>query len=97
MNIFGFFAVVIACVAICIITMIVCKHGITIHHTHKDLTEQPAPVEKPAIGFTPDKKEDKTDINKNVEVTSMDAVIKAANELMGIETVEKENNNDRKE
>ena len=97
MNIFGFFAVIIACVAVCIITMIVCKHGITIHHTNKDLTEQPAPVEKPVMGFAPEKKDDKSDVNKEVAVASMDAVIAAANELMGIETVNREVNNDRQE
>lgn len=97
MNIFGFFAVIIACIAICIIVMIVCKHGITIHHTHKDLTEQPAPVEKPVMGFAPEKKDEKSNVNEEVAVASMDAVIAAANELMGIETMSKEVNNGRQE
>lgn len=90
MNVFGFLAVVVACVAICIITMIVCKYGITVHHTHKDLTEQPTPVERPVMGFAPEKKEDKPESDKEVEVTSMDAVIKSVNELMGIETTTRE-------
>lgn len=97
MNVFGFLAVIIICATICIITMVLCRHGITVHRTYKDITEQLAPVEKPVMGFTPEKKETAQDINKEVAVTSMDAVIAAANELMGIETVSKEVNNDRQE
>lgn len=84
MNILGFLAVIIICGALVAITILLCKYGIVIHRTHEDLTKPPEPVEKPAIGFTPasDKKE------KDIAPVSMDAVIKAANELMGISTEE---------
>ena len=96
MNVFGFFAVIIACITICIIVMIVCRCGITVHHTNKDLTVKPRSVDRPVPRSLTEPKEEKQE-PKEVEVTSMDAVIKAANALMGIETIEKEINNGRKE
>lgn len=94
MTLYGFLATIIICGATVGIVTMLCKWGIIIHHTHKDITEKPAPIEISQMNFTSEKSE-KPAPDKAVEVTSMDAVIKAANELMGIETITKENDNDR--
>lgn len=98
MNIFGLIAVIVACITACIITMIVCKLGITMTRQYRDLTN-PAPEEHPAMGFVNDNKSN-TELEKKlnedqVAKASMDAVIRAANELMGIE-IEEDKKNERK-
>lgn len=82
MNIFGFLAVLIASAACVGSVYLICKFGITIHHVNTTvLPPKAAPV---ADAVTTKKKdEDPSEL-------SMDAVIKAANELMGIETAIKE-------
>lgn len=90
MNVFGFLAVLVASAALVGITALVCGLGVTIHRTYKDVTEQPK-QEKNPIGFTqPEEKEKPEPTEKEIEVKSMDAVIKSVNELMGIETETKE-------
>lgn len=92
MNVFGFFAVIIACITLCIITMIVCKKGLTITKRWEDNTKD-APETKNPMGFTPSLPTVNENIEKEINEqtvakASMDAVIKAANELMGIQTEE---------
>lgn len=99
MNIFGFFATIICCVTVIVVTCIIFSKSFTITHTHKDIIEQ-KPEERPQMGFTrpePDKKEKalEEEINKDIHQASMDAVIKSVNELMGIKV--EGDANDRKE
>lgn len=87
MNIYGLFAVLIICTAAVGITLLVCKNGITIHKTSADVTQRPQIVE---VSKPEEKSETKKE--KPISETSMDAVIKAANELMGINVPDKEDN-----
>jgi hypothetical protein len=87
MNIFGFFAVLIICAALVTIVYFICDSGIVIHKSYEDITKRPQvaqPVEEKQ------KKQEKQE--KDVAVESMDAVIQAANALMGIETIDRGNN-----
>ena len=91
MSIFGFFAVVIICLTLCVCVTIVCKIGITITHLHKDLTEYHTET-KNTVRFTEqDKDKLEKEINEQqVTKASMDAVIRSCNELMGISTEEED-------
>ena len=89
MNIFGFLAVIMAGIASVIITALLCKCGITIHRTSEDVTKRP----QIATSIEVPEKKTSTETSKTKEddsVKNMDAVIRAANELMGIGTIEKE-------
>ena len=95
MNVFGFISIIVICLTIIAVTFLLCKCGIIVHRTYKDLTETPEQPEKATMGFAP---EEVKELPENpVATASMDAVIKAANELMGIETVTKEIEDGRKE
>ena len=102
MNVFGFISIIVICLTIIAVTFLLCRYGIIIHRTYKDLTETPEQPERATMGFTPattpeGNKEVKELPENPVAIASMDAVIKAANELMGIETVTKETEDGRKE
>lgn len=88
MNLFGFLAIIIICITIVIVMYMLTTSGISIHKTTADVTKRPQ-----AVITEPVKEETtKTDPEK-VDVISLDAVIKAANEVMGIEVITKEDNN----
>lgn len=91
MNILGFGAVTVTCVTLIIIVTLLVKAGITIRiekTEKKDMTDYcPAAVEKPAPKEDLAKLEEELNKKKDFQA-SMDAVIKSANELMGIETKE---------
>lgn len=88
MNLFGFLAIIIICITIVIVMHMLTTSGISIHKTTADVTKRPqVVVTEPVKEETP-----KTDSEK-VDVISLDAVIKAANEVMGIEVITKEENN----
>lgn len=104
MNIFGFFAVLIACATLLGIIWLLVRKPISfriIRTTEPPKLIEPKPLSPEELKKLTENTNtiplNKSEIDKDVEITSMDAVIKAANELMGIETVEKENNNGRKE
>lgn len=89
MNLFGLIATLFVCITIAASVYIVCKQGVTIYRVHEDIvnaTQTPAPA--PAVPEELKKRNDKDDAIK-----AMDAVVKAANELMGIGVVEEEENN----
>lgn len=81
MNVFGFFAVIIICATIIGAIWFLNKFPITIK-TIKSTDEAPKTIEvvKPTVE---DKPEEESEV---LQKASMDAVIRAANELMGIET-----------
>jgi hypothetical protein len=85
MNIFGFLAVLFACLAAVVIVFLLCKYGFTIHNVYEDLTKRPQISD--SIVPIPEKDEKKPE---KTAVISMDAVIQAANEVMGIGVVDKE-------
>lgn len=88
MNLFGFLAIIIICIAIVIVMYMLTTSGITLHKTTADVTPRPQViVSEPVKEETP-----KTNSEKVAEL-SLDAVIKAANEVMGIEVITKEDNN----
>lgn len=104
MNIFGLLASIVGCVSAILIVWLVVKHPISIRIIQT--TETPNfSIAKPALADETVKKinqetatyQYKPGTDKDVEITSMDAVIKSVNEMMGVETVSKEMNNDRKE
>lgn len=88
MNLFGFLAIIIICITIVIVMHMLTTAGISIHKTTADVTPHPQViVTEPVKEETP-----KTNSEKVSEI-SLDAVIKAANEVMGIEVITKEDNN----
>jgi hypothetical protein len=88
MNLFGFLAIILICITIVIVMHMLTTSGISIHKTTADVTTRPqVVVTEPAKEDTP-----KTDSEK-IAAVSLDAVIKAANEVMGIEVITKEDNN----
>ena len=92
MNVFGFLAVIIICVTIIGVVLLLCHKSITITHIHKDITEQPKPEERPTMGFSVEEKDkQEKEINKDIAQIGMDAVITAANKLMGIDVEEVDN------
>lgn len=103
MNVFGFLAAIVICGTVIGSIWLLTRKPISIRIIRT--TEPPKIVNSKPISPEELKKavdnapivSVKPEIDKEVEVTSMDAVIKAANELMGIETLEKEVNNDRQE
>ena len=103
MNVFGFLAVIIICGTIIGSIWLLTRKPISIRiirttEPPKVVNSNPIPsVELTKAIDTAPVTPVKNEIDKEVEITSMDAVIKAANELMGIETLNKEVNNDRKE
>lgn len=87
MNLFGFLAVIVVCITIVIVVHMLTTSGISIHKTTADVTKRALPVVSESV------KED-TDIKpEDVKIISLDSVIKAANEVMGIEVATKEDNN----
>ena len=95
MNGLGFGAVTIICVTLIIIVGIIAKLGFTVRVEKKDTTElkppvllketKPDPVEAKQVS-----KELEEELNKKNLQASMDAVIKSANQLMGIEVEEEQ-------
>lgn len=96
MNALGFFAVIILCItAIFIAIIYIYNEAIMDKIIYKNRKE----LEKTPIGFTNEEQEKK--LNEGVDEqklkqSSMDAVIKSVNELMGIQT-EEDDLNGRKE
>ena len=76
MNIFGLLATALICGTVCFVVWFIFKKPIHIVHSYinKVYTDEKPPV-----------KEDKP-TDKDVEIKNMDAVISAANALMGIGT-----------
>lgn len=89
MNIFGFFAVLIACIAVVGSIWILCTKGFIITHNHKDLTEHTEEPKHP-MGFSDENSETEKKPNEQKESkpAPMDRIIQAANELMGIDPEE---------
>lgn len=95
MNIYGLLAVIISCITLVgiILMMLLKPFHFIITHITKDITPPPPEPEKPSMGFKTDKtaKKLEEEINETqISSASMDAVIQAANELMGIETVDRD-------
>ena len=98
MNIFGFLSVIAICIAACIITMILCKIGIKYtkcdnsDHSWLDTTLKLLNQNQSnKLVTTGDITKLEEELNKSaVSKNSMDAVIKACNEMMGITTTEVE-------
>ncbi len=92
--IYDLLATIIYCLTLIVIVYLFVRTPIKINFTKKIELPKQEPVQEP-------KKEDTTEsekqVNKNVAAASMDAVIKAANELMGIETIDKETSNGRED
>ena len=96
MNILGFLSVIVVCITCCIITVLICKLGIKIHRKYEDVgygADQHVDAVLNEVTNPQTTKEDVTkleeEINKDrVAKSSMDAVIKSCNALMGIEIEE---------
>lgn len=105
MNIFGLLASIVGCVSAILIVWLVVKHPISIRIIRTTEPPKLVSIAKPALADETVKKinqetatyQYKPETDKDVEITSMDAVIKSVNEMMGVETVSKEMHNDRKE
>lgn len=101
MDLYGLIAVIIICVTLMGIVGLIttCTFSFKITRIEPQATnpnETTTDLSSP-IGFVTDddndSKDNYTEVKENtIEVTSMDAVIKAANELMGIQTEDKERN-----
>lgn len=94
MNVLGFFAVLAVCATALGITVIIFSKTFTITHLHKDITEKVEDKIDNQIGFydkeiSQKPQNENQEIPQNISKASMDAVIKAANELMGI-TIEED-------
>lgn len=82
MTIFGFLATIVVCVTAVVIVSILLRHPLHTHvhtHLHTENTET-QPKEVPA---------EEKPVPEDTELKQMDAVIAAVNELMGIETEDK--------
>lgn len=99
MNILGFLSVIVVCITCCIITVLICKLGIKIHRKYEDVgyeADQHVDAVLKEVTNPQPTEEDVTkleeEINKDrVAKSSMDAVIRSCNELMGID-IEEVNN-----
>ena len=98
MNAWNFLIVLLICVTLLIIADMITKKGITITRIYKDITDKEEiskDISEKKFGFekdNQDNKEDNKEETQEIAQASMDAVIKAANELMGIEVEEDVNN-----
>ena len=83
-------SVLMICMTILCSVDIIFKRGFTITHIHKDITDK----EEISKDISKDNKEDKDNTldTEQIATVSMDEVIKAANMLMGVETLEEDNN-----
>lgn len=96
MTLFGFLAVIIGCITAIIITWLLTKSTIRI----KIEKDPPIPATPLAVVTSentvpiPDTKQEK---QEDIAATSMDAVIAAANRLMGIETATGEDGDGRED
>lgn len=91
MNIFGFLSTIIICATIVVIVWLILRKPFSVRIIRA--YEQPkVVVEKKEAQID---KEPTPAVDKDVAISSMDAVVKAANELMGIETVTKEDEHER--
>lgn len=96
MNILGFLSVIIVCITCCIITVLICKLGIKIHRKYEDVgygADKHVDAVLNELVTPQNTEEDITkleeEINKDrVTKSSMDAVIKSCNVLMGIDIEE---------
>ena len=92
MTIYGFFATIIICATVLGGIWLLAKFPLSIRIKTTKVVEAPKVVIPPAPK-TDTKEEEHTVTNKledETKVVSMDAVIKAANELMGIQTTEED-------
>ena len=88
MNIFGFLAVICACVTGIIITLLILRY---LNKRAKMATTPPQFIEVPTKS-TENTEKTEAELNKNtVTQNSMDAVISSVNRLMGIDVEEGEN------
>lgn len=99
MTLYGFLATIVICGTLILMRWLFRKHPISfkiIKTVEPPKLVEPKPLSKEELEKLKDAPIQAVPApDKEVEVTSMDAVIKAANELMGIETMTKENDNDR--
>lgn len=97
MNIFGFLAAVVGCGTAIVITWLLTRKPISFRiiktDAHTKSIKNFEPTEQQTTLLNSETK-DTTPIkeNENIAVASMDAVIKAANTLMGIGSVEEDTN-----
>lgn len=89
MNLFGFLAIIIICITIVIVIYMLTTSGILIHKTTADVTKRPQIVVPEPV-----KEETSKPDSEKMDIISLDAVIKAANEVMGIDVITKEDSND---
>lgn len=87
MNIFSLLAVIVICITWAATVLVLSKTGITIHRTSADVTK------RPEVSTITPAKPDESKKPKDVATLSLDAVIQAANEVMGISVVNQEDNN----
>ena len=90
MNVFGFLSTIFICATVVAVTWFMFNKTLNIKITRAE--EQPKPpmfVTKPVDADEARKKLEE-EINKDRPVISMDSVIKSANEVMGIETINNE-------
>ena len=91
-------SVLMVCMTVLSSVDIIFRRGFTITHIHKDITDKEEiskDISEKKFGFekdNQDNKEDNKEETQEIAQASMDAVIKAANELMGIEVEEDVNN-----
>ena len=90
MTIYGFFATIIICATVLGGVWLLSKFPFTINIRTIKATEAPKAAPVPVEKKTEVKEEAKNDKDKPVATVSMDAVIKAANELMGIQSTEED-------
>ena len=89
-------SVMLICVTVLIVAYWLFTKPITIKHIHRDEREVITPIKKPELTEA-ERKRLEQELNKStIAQRSMDAVIKAANEMMGIEPLDEGgDNNDR--
>ena len=103
MNIFGLIATIIVCGTVATVTWLITRKPLSFRIIHGEETLKTSKaktaeaVEKPEEKLPEVTAPDKDLNGNNIALSSMDAVIQAANELMGIETLTKEDVNGRKE
>jgi hypothetical protein len=91
MSTLGFIAIIIGCITWLITVFRFSKTGITIHRTSEDVTKRP-PIATDAVAPEPTATTEETPQNQIAKV-SLDAVIQAANEIMGVNVITQEDAN----
>ena len=90
MSTLGFIAIVIVCITWLITVFRFSKTGITIHRTSEDVTKRPSIV---TDVITPESTTTEETPQNQIAKASLDAVIQAANEIMGINVITQEDAN----